>query len=82
MDRMREQWKRGVRAMFEGEQFMLIQDGSTFYVNNPATKETYTVAHGECSCRDHEFRCRANRLRCKHVVALTVHAPRIERVAA
>jgi predicted nucleic acid-binding Zn finger protein len=81
MDRMREQFKRGVRAMFEGAEFMLIQDGATFYVNNPATHETYTVEHGQCTCRDFQYRCAANGLHCKHQVALKVHAGRIERVA-
>ena len=82
MDRRREQFKRGVRAMLEGAGFSLIQDGETFYVCNPKTRETYTVRHGACTCRDFEHRCRSLQIRCKHVLALKIHAGRIERVAA
>ncbi len=82
MDRRTEQFRRGVRAVMEGGQFMFIQDGATFYVCNPETKETHTVRARECSCGDFEHRCRREQLRCKHVLALEIFASRIERIAA
>jgi hypothetical protein len=75
------QFQRGVRAMMGLREYRCLQVLGAWMVHNPETRETYCTASGGrsrgdtlsaagCSCPDHQHRCREQRLRCKHQIAL------------
>jgi len=79
---LKEQFKRGVRAMMELERFLFIVDGRTTYVHSDNSNETYTMTHHTCTCGDWQHRGSKHGFRCKHLIARGLRSARVEVVHA
>jgi predicted nucleic acid-binding Zn finger protein len=77
-----EQFKRGVRAMFEVGRFLFIVDGGTTYCQSDNSKETHTMTEHTCSCGDFTWRMGPRGGRCKHLVARRLATARVEVIRA
>jgi hypothetical protein len=70
----REQDARAERARTQEFTFCLDKNGGRpfFWCHSATSGEVYEVDGGgrSCSCPDHLYRCQANGLKCKHVLAL------------
>jgi hypothetical protein len=63
------------RAAVEGAEYIFWKDTDnpgTDWCFNPVSGETYQVSTFECSCPDHQFRCKPAGLLCKHQQARTL----------
>jgi hypothetical protein len=68
---------RKERAEAEGAEYIFWRDPDKAGVDwcfNPKSGETYEVSTFECSCPDHQFRCKNAGLLCKHQQARTLQA--------
>ena len=79
----RQEDKRAARAASELDQYLIVPNecGQFFWVQS-TSGEVYEVTRFDCSCPDHEFRCREAGIRCKHQIAVEVATERGEVVAA
>lgn len=67
----RHQDRRAARATAELDEYLIVPDeGGRFFWVQSASGEVYEVTRFDCSCPDHEFRCREAGIRCKHQLAL------------
>jgi predicted nucleic acid-binding Zn finger protein len=71
----RQEDKRAARAEAELDQYLIVPDeGRRFFWVQSASGEVYSVTHFDCTCPDHEYRCREAGIRCKHQSAIEVAA--------
>ena len=63
---------RAERAATQGFTFCADKDSGRlfFWCWSHTSGEVYEVTPQSCNCPDHEFRCKANGLKCKHRIAL------------
>ena len=71
---------RAQRAAVEGADYIFWQDADkgNWWVFNPKSSETYELTLFDCSCPDHEFRCRKAGLHCKHRHALQMYLDKVQ----
>ena len=69
----RQEDKRAARAEAELDHYLIVPNecGRFFWVQS-TSGEVYEVTRFDCSCPDHEHRCREAGIRCKHQIALEV----------
>ena len=79
----RQEASRAARAEAELDEYLIVPaDGETFFWVASGSGNVYEVTDFSCTCPDHEHRCRAAGIRCKHQVALEAATERGKVLAA